>query len=308
LIDFCDGRICVIPPPDDRGDINLNGIANEIGDAVLFTNYFIYGNSVWDPIYYENQWLATDVNDDGLVRTIADLVYLIRIITGDAEPYPNSGESKAGPFAETVILETRHDNGEFVVSCDSPVEMGGLFLRLSGDLSTAEDVNFSSEVVSLPPKYRKTAGEMRILLAGMEKGASISAGSRELVRFSLEDGSVVQLAEAEAATYSGHPLPVRFAKAAAVPEGFELAQNYPNPFNASTVIQLALPYASDYRITIYDVVGRKVQEFAGFAEAGLLQITWNGESQDGRRVASGMYFYRATAGEFSDSRKMILMK
>jgi hypothetical protein len=307
LIDFCDGRICIIPPPDDRGDINLNGIANEIGDAVLFTNYFIYGPSVWDPVYYENQWLATDINDDGIVRSIADLVYLIRIITGDAVPFPNSGEGKPNLVVEAVVLETRYENGELIISYDSPVEMGGLFIRLAGDLESAGPLHFGAEVSSLPPKYRITDSELRILLTGMEQGAVIPDGSRELARFAAPRNA--HIVEAEAATYHGQPLSVKFSAACAnVPQAFELSQNYPNPFNAGTVIQLTLPYASDYRITIYDVTGRKVQEFAGFAEPGLVQVTWNGESRDGTPVASGIYFYRVIAGDFTASRKMILMK
>ncbi|MFQ5452946.1 MAG: hypothetical protein ACE5D6_02015, partial [Candidatus Zixiibacteriota bacterium] len=88
-VEFTYGGICIIPPSNqaDRGDINLNGVAYEIGDAVLFSNYFIYGLSVFT-IDLARQIASTDVNADGLTLSVADLVLLIRIIIGDADPFP----------------------------------------------------------------------------------------------------------------------------------------------------------------------------------------------------------------------------
>ncbi len=68
---------------DSRGDLNLNFVANEIADAVLYANYFIYGIGQFN-INTEGQIAASDVNADGLALSVADLAYLIRIIAGDA--------------------------------------------------------------------------------------------------------------------------------------------------------------------------------------------------------------------------------
>jgi len=88
-----------------------------------------------------------------------------------------------------------------------------------------------------------------------------------------------------------------------IPENYGLSQNYPNPFNPSTKIELALPIASDWNIGIFNVSGQKVAEFSGYSEAGTVVATW-----DASNMASGMYFYRATAGNFTDAKKMILIK
>jgi len=88
-----------------------------------------------------------------------------------------------------------------------------------------------------------------------------------------------------------------------LPEDYTLAQNYPNPFNPATTIELALPKASDWNISIYNVIGQRVKEFSGFSEAGYITINW-----DASRQSSGMYFYKVLAGDFSDTRKMILLK
>jgi nitrous oxidase accessory protein NosD len=89
-----------------------------------------------------------------------------------------------------------------------------------------------------------------------------------------------------------------------IPNRFALAQNYPNPFNASTVIRYSLPEPSDVIIEIYDILGRKVETLVqGEQQAGYHQVIWNA----GKR-SSGMYFYRIEAGEYTETRKMVLLK
>lgn len=89
-LDFVNGLVCKISPNAcARGDINLNGISWEIGDAVLYSDYFIYGPQAFgypDDPYYQNRVLASDINDDGTPLTFADLVLLVRLISGDARP------------------------------------------------------------------------------------------------------------------------------------------------------------------------------------------------------------------------------
>lgn len=88
-----------------------------------------------------------------------------------------------------------------------------------------------------------------------------------------------------------------------LPRNFALMQNYPNPFNPNTTIAFELPRASEYQLTVYDVTGRKVFQKNGSARAGRTEIRW-----DGRGESSGVYLYRLTAGKFSESRKMLLLK
>jgi serine protease len=90
---------------------------------------------------------------------------------------------------------------------------------------------------------------------------------------------------------------------AIMPEGFVLKQNHPNPFNPLTTIEMTLPVASDWTITIYNITGQQVDRFSGFSEAGTISVVW-----DASQYASGIYFYKATAGDFSATKKMVLMK
>ena len=88
-----------------------------------------------------------------------------------------------------------------------------------------------------------------------------------------------------------------------VPTDFALSQNFPNPFNPLTTIELALPVASNWKISIFNIRGQKVDEFQGHAEAGYVRVNW-----DATPYASGIYVYRGEAGAFKQTRKMILVK
>jgi hypothetical protein len=88
------------------------------------------------------------------------------------------------------------------------------------------------------------------------------------------------------------------------PQGFMLWQNYPNPFNPKTVISGQWAVTSDVRLEVYDVLGRKVATLAdGRYPAGKYSFTF-----DGTNLASGVYFYRLTAGHFVATKAMVLEK
>jgi len=90
-----------------------------------------------------------------------------------------------------------------------------------------------------------------------------------------------------------------------VPDGFYLAQNYPNPFNPSTKISFNIPKASNVTMEVYDITGRMVASLIDnkFYQTGFYTIDMNGAS-----LSSGAYFYRITAGEFTETKKMLLLK
>ncbi|MCI0452945.1 MAG: T9SS type A sorting domain-containing protein [Candidatus Latescibacteria bacterium] len=90
---------------------------------------------------------------------------------------------------------------------------------------------------------------------------------------------------------------------------FSLAQNYPNPFNPSTTIAYSLASASDVELTIFDVRGSHVKTVVRERrEAGVHRVPWDGTDNRGNRVASGVYFYRLTAGSFRATKKMVLLR
>lgn len=93
------------------------------------------------------------------------------------------------------------------------------------------------------------------------------------------------------------------------PQEFELMQNYPNPFNPSTIIKYSLQKSSLVTIKIYNMLGQVVRTLVeDQINPGSYSIRWNGHDDNGYMVSSGAYIYRIMAGNFSQSRKMILLK
>ncbi|MEA1980348.1 MAG: T9SS type A sorting domain-containing protein [candidate division Zixibacteria bacterium] len=89
-----------------------------------------------------------------------------------------------------------------------------------------------------------------------------------------------------------------------IPDDYALMQNYPNPFNPATDIAFALPEAAHVKLSIYNVLGQEVTILQDdMMEAGQHVINW-----DARDRASGIYFYRISADNFSETKKMMLLK
>ncbi len=94
-----------------------------------------------------------------------------------------------------------------------------------------------------------------------------------------------------------------------IPSGYELMQNYPNPFNPKTKIRFSIPsisqrHAYDTRMVIYNSIGQKIIELFNQPLApGIYEVDW-----DATNYPSGIYFYRITSGEFSDTRRMVFVK
>jgi len=93
------------------------------------------------------------------------------------------------------------------------------------------------------------------------------------------------------------------------PSRFELLQNYPNPFNSTTMIRYNLAAESPVEIGIYDILGRLLKTInLGYQQPGNHQVAWNGRDDSGLSVGSGVYFYKITAGERSQIRRMLYLK
>ena len=94
-----------------------------------------------------------------------------------------------------------------------------------------------------------------------------------------------------------------------VPSEFKLYQNYPNPFNPKTVIRFDLPKESNVKILIYDILGRLTKKIIdNRQDTGLKSIQWDGTDNYGKKVSDGVYLYSIEAGNFRQTKKMILLK
>ncbi len=90
---------------------------------------------------------------------------------------------------------------------------------------------------------------------------------------------------------------------------FELYQNHPNPFNNETIIRFSLPKGAQVELTVYDIRGRMISELANsYFTAGIHSVRWNGKTDEGQPVASGIYLCQIKSGEQRIVRSMLLSK
>ena len=92
---------------------------------------------------------------------------------------------------------------------------------------------------------------------------------------------------------------------------FELFQNYPNPFNEFTTIRYRLNTSKIFHVTIkiYNVLGEEVRELVNTRQGkGNYRVNWDGRDNSGKEVASGIYFYQLKAGDYNETRKLVLIK
>ena len=94
-----------------------------------------------------------------------------------------------------------------------------------------------------------------------------------------------------------------------LPAIYQLKQNFPNPFNPTTTISFDLPQRGDVKICVYNIIGQEVKVIADRSfDAGTHEVVWDGTDRSGRRAASGIYLYRLESQEFTQTKKMILLK
>jgi hypothetical protein len=97
--------------------------------------------------------------------------------------------------------------------------------------------------------------------------------------------------------------------AVALPNQYQLHQNYPNPFNPTTMIRYDLPEDALVNITIYDLMGHSVRSLVNSRQtAGYRSIQWDATNNLGEPISAGMYIYTIQAGEFRQTKKMVLLK
>jgi flagellar hook assembly protein FlgD len=115
---------------------------------------------------------------------------------------------------------------------------------------------------------------------------------------------------ANATTLRGGKVDIRKHQVSApTPDVYRLAQNYPNPFNPTTGISYDIPEKADVFIGVYNVTGQLVKTLVNEEQdAGYYKVEWNGTDEADNKVSSGVYFYRMITDEYSDVKRMTLLK
>jgi hypothetical protein len=193
-----------------------------------------------------------------------------------------------------------------------------------GDISIAYDpgvlyaVDVSSETDVLLVSNISEPGAVYIAFASSDR-----MGNRTLanMRFDILTDNVSPLSFKRVELYRPDALPIdwvkidgQFSSWAIAPEHSALLQNFPNPFNPDTWIPYQLKEGSEVTIRVFSTSGELVRELdLGYKPAGLYvgrdrAAYWDGRNEAGEQVASGVYFYTIQAGEFTATRKMLMLR
>jgi hypothetical protein len=274
---------------------------------------------------------AADVNGDHAIN-ILDLMKCINRSVGRVDP------KAAAP--DVVVRDLVSLDGWAVgvpVEVVSDVDVVGVMVRFGFDRAVLAvgEPQLTERAERMTLDYGVVDDELVVLVYSLT-GEVIEAGTGSVVRVPFEavggaEGEVaIEVIEpvvftADAGIYFGEGLVVVKVEGM-VPAEYDLAQNYPNPFNPITTIRYAIPSTEQRTengviggnsklntlrttLVIYNVLGQEVRTLVdGVKEAGYYTVTWDGRDGGGNDVSSGVYFYRLRAGDFTATRRMVLMK
>jgi flagellar hook assembly protein FlgD len=94
-----------------------------------------------------------------------------------------------------------------------------------------------------------------------------------------------------------------------IPDQTILFQNYPNPFNSQTVITFQIKTAAKVKLEVYNLLGNKIQTLVDEdIGAGYYSESWDGKDENGLQVSTGIYFYRLRANNYTQTKKLLIIK
>jgi hypothetical protein len=172
---------------------------------------------------------------------------------------------------------------------------GAFDVRFSGDTRIATD---KAELEVMNPSQTLTISYDVVLETGGHMNWVLNSESGE--EYTLEGTGEITVPTEGTFTLE---------RKAIIPISYALHQNYPNPFNPITSLRYDLPEQAQVMLTVYDLMGREITQLVNTTqEAGYRSVQWNATDMHGKPVSAGVYLYQIRAGEFVQTRKMVLLK
>jgi len=315
VVDKYDGTVDIIL------DINIQSSDTSYVDAVSYSfpdNIVINSGSDINEAMPDSTSSALDaaIILDYVVGLVGDLPHTPGSSDSDAMFAIEGGTTEPGLTFEVPIKLTDGSN----------VRSFELEFDYDTEALSVDRVVWDTEVLSgLQIVDNQQEGVVKVSAAGM---GSLPSGSLTLgyIKFSMneffngyETNVTISRAranesdaifDASVGVYTNSMLVISDWGDGGIPMEFALKQNYPNPFNPSTLIRYQLPEETNVTVSIYDLMGRKVRTlvYGEHQLAGYRQVMWNATNDLGQSVSAGMYIYMIQAGEFRQTKKMVLLK
>ena len=294
-----------------KGDVNNDGEIKS-NDAMLILRIAV---GLLEPNDYQR--CAADYNGDGKIAS-NDATLVLRKAAGLEAPSKNIITDRH------ISLSLSEAHGLKGDTISVPITVDNIDILSSGDMSISYDSNVlrAIDVLSsgglLMVNNITQPGLIRISFANAD---ILNNGKLAEIKFEVLTNDVSPLTFKMVELYNHDALPLntkftnkQFGAWTIAPDYSALLQNYPNPFNPETWIPYQLHESGEVAIKIHNVTGELVRELKlGYKPAGQyitkdMSAYWDGKNEAGESVASGIYFYTIQAGEYSATRKMIIMQ
>jgi hypothetical protein len=299
---------CTVPYTSGDADFDSEVTINDLAEVVDFI--------LEEDVPTEDQFRNCDVNSDEEIN-IADVVMMVDIIFG------GTGRIVGFDAGEIAYIDLKTDFEKslltFEIEYNGPVR--GIEFELKFDptmvnVMSPSLLNFQENVMI--SYTEKEPGILKVLAADLQ-GGHIEATDNSYMSIPVEfmgnerENSFVNLDGIKLAGADGSLINTvtrtNSSEVKVIPGAFALHQNFPNPFNPSTEIRFDLPEAGNVDLAIYNLMGQKIRILASDnMTPGYHAIMWDGTSDIGNQVATGMYFYSIQSNEFQATKKMLFLK
>jgi len=281
----------------------FSGLSSSISSDAVYSNDIVQSGTIYglDGLYYSAEtidpgrgyWVRA--TEDGEI-TISSGVSAKQVSFVSKVEQANSIAFSNGYYTTELYFGVEIPAEEILSYSLPPMfPQMGFDVRFSGDMKVVPEsgeieVLNQSETLTIEYDIKSDAGDKMEWVLSSESGD----------KFVLEGTGEITL-----------PSEQRFAlnRIPVIPETFTLHQNFPNPFNPITTLSYDLPKDSDVRLAIFDILGNEVATLVSTSQqAGFRSVHWDATDSMGRAVSAGVYLYQIHAGEFVQTKKMVLLK
>jgi hypothetical protein len=283
----------------------ISGISTSLPVDVLYNSGLVVSNGIYafDGSYYQasaidpgmGYWVRALADGDVTLSSSSSMGRTVPIVNHFSDA--NTLELSNGTHSTTLYFGKDVPEGEALSYSLPPIfpqmDFDARFtdnMRYAKDLGEISVINTNKDLTLNYTVNIHPGDYMEWVLITNSGEEYILTGTDEIV---LNQGTTV----------------MTLTKRAILPQEYTLHQNYPNPFNPVTSLSYNLPEQAQVTLIVYDLMGRKITQLINtIQEAGYKSVQWNATDTFGKPVSAGVYLYQIRAGEFVQTKKMVLLK
>lgn len=232
----------------------------------------------------------------------------------------NTTFSSQGAASLEVTADTTNKTAQLVMDLDgnvlggadpAPITLNGTYTETEFNITTTTNT-FGDLTLDIDEQGNITGSAVNVPNANVEKVDFNGVATPETITLNYTVTFAASIGGGTAVgvlTLNNVTVGIDDFESNKIAKMFNLKQNFPNPFNPNTTIYYSLPNESAVTITVYDILGKEINQLISQKQlTGNHSIQWNGKDINGNPVSAGIYLYQIQAGEFIQTKKMVLMK